>query len=200
MLAEQLVGHVDNSAYPLIDVNIAMTVVTPADARRRVPVLMLFSRSKRPAPHQPDQGDVDRVDQALKRMLAASDPELQAIFDQYPGYALVATPPTPTPTFGPPAPAYGVRLGEHPANVTLLQHGWGYALLDPGSVQADNGAGFTRGIVGLTNHGQPRTPDQWGALRAWSWGAARGLDYLEVDPAVDAHHVGIEGVSRYGKA
>ena len=39
-----------------------------------------------------------------------------------------------------------------------------------------------------------------GALRAWSWGAARGLDYLETDSAVDAKHVGIEGVSRYGKA
>ena len=45
-----------------------------------------------------------------------------------------------------------------------------------------------------------RKPDDWGALRAWSWGAARGLDYLETDPAVDAKHVGLEGVSRYGKA
>ena len=32
------------------------------------------------------------------------------------------------------------------------------------------------------------------------WGAARGLDYLETDKAVDAKRVGIEGVSRYGKA
>jgi len=39
-----------------------------------------------------------------------------------------------------------------------------------------------------------------GSLRAWAWGAARGLDYLETDPAVDAKKVGIEGVSRYGKA
>src|SRR5262249_34959719 len=30
--------------------------------------------------------------------------------------------------------------------------------------------------------------------------AARGLDYLELDPAVDAKHVSIEGVSRFGKA
>jgi hypothetical protein len=37
-------------------------------------------------------------------------------------------------------------------------------------------------------------------LRAWAWGAARALDYLQTDPAVDAKHVGIEGVSRYGKA
>jgi len=37
-------------------------------------------------------------------------------------------------------------------------------------------------------------------LRAWAWGAARGLDYLETDPAVNAKKVGIEGVSRFGKA
>src|SRR5205814_8679784 len=40
----------------------------------------------------------------------------------------------------------------------------------------------------------------WGALRAWAWGASRALDYLEKEPSVDAKHVGIEGVSRYGKA
>ena len=82
----------------------------------------------------------------------------------------------------------------------LLAKGWGYAVLAPYSVQADNGAGLTEGIIGLCNHGQPRKLDDWGALRAWAWGAGRGLDYLETDPAVDAKHVGIEGVSRYGKA
>jgi hypothetical protein len=82
----------------------------------------------------------------------------------------------------------------------ILQHGWGYAMIDPASIQADNGAGLRRGIIGLVNKGRPRNPDDWGALRAWAWGAARGLDYLETDPAVDARHVGIEGVSRYGKA
>ena len=82
----------------------------------------------------------------------------------------------------------------------LIADGWGYALLNPGSIQADNGAGLTKGIIGLVNKGQPRKPDDWGALRAWAWGASRGLDYLETDKAVDAKHVGIEGVSRYGKA
>ena len=48
--------------------------------------------------------------------------------------------------------------------------------------------------------GSSRTPEQWGSLRAWAWGAARALDYLETLPAVDAKRVGIEGVSRYGKA
>ncbi len=82
----------------------------------------------------------------------------------------------------------------------MIADGWGYAYIDPGSIQADNGAGLTKGIIGLVNKGQPRKPDDWGALRAWAWGASRGLDYLETDKAVDAKHVGIEGVSRYGKA
>jgi hypothetical protein len=82
----------------------------------------------------------------------------------------------------------------------LLADGWGVLLINPGSFQADNGAGLTRGIIGLTNQGQPRKPDDWGALRAWAWGASRALDYLSTRPDVDKNHVGIEGVSRYGKA
>ena len=90
--------------------------------------------------------------------------------------------------------------GGLPSTWQLIAAGWGFALLDPASVQADNGAGLTRGVIGLVNHGQPRHPEDWGALRAWAWGASRALDYLETVPAVDAKHVGIEGVSRYGKA
>ena len=59
---------------------------------------------------------------------------------------------------------------------------------------------MTKGIIGLVNKGQRRKPDDWGALRAWAWGASRGLDYLETDTSVDAKKVGIEGVSRFGKA
>jgi peptidoglycan/xylan/chitin deacetylase (PgdA/CDA1 family) len=82
----------------------------------------------------------------------------------------------------------------------LLAKGWGYAILIPTSVQADKGDGLAEGIIGLVNKGQPRRLDDWGALRAWAWGASRGLDYLETDRFVDAKHVGIEGLSRYGKA
>ena len=81
-----------------------------------------------------------------------------------------------------------------------LSNGWGYAVIVPTSYQADNGAGLTKGIIGLCNKGQPRKPDDWGALRAWAWGASRALDYFETDKAVDAKQVGIEGLSRYGKA
>ncbi|HEV2454093.1 MAG TPA: acetylxylan esterase, partial [Verrucomicrobiae bacterium] len=82
----------------------------------------------------------------------------------------------------------------------VLAKGWGYAVLIPTSVQADYGSGLTAGIIGLCNRGRPRRLDDWGALRAWAWGASRALDYFQTDPAVDAKRVGIEGHSRYGKA
>jgi hypothetical protein len=99
--------------------------------------------------------------------------------------------PPPGRRFGPPGPSREEKL---------IEAGWGFVHLFPNSIQADNGAGLTRGIVGLCNKGQPRKPDDWGSLRAWGWGASRALDYLETDRAVDAKRVGIEGVSRYGKA
>jgi lysophospholipase L1-like esterase len=89
---------------------------------------------------------------------------------------------------------------DPPATEQLIAGGWGYALLDTNTIQADSGAGLRQGIIGLTNKGQARKPDDWGALRAWGWGASRALDYLETDKSVDAARVGIEGVSRYGKA
>ena len=104
-------------------------------------------------------------------------------------------PDEPTPRFpGMPEPA------APPSPNQLIAAGWGYVSLNPSSIQADNGAGLTSGIIGLTNRGRRRTPEQWGALRAWAWGAARALDYLETLSSVDAKKVGIEGVSRYGKA
>ncbi len=94
--------------------------------------------------------------------------------------------------------------GRGPAGPTwqsqVLARGWGYASLNPGSIQADNGAGLTLGIIRLCNKGQPRKMDDWGALRAWAWGASRAIDYFETDKAVDAKHIAIEGHSRYGKA
>ena len=82
----------------------------------------------------------------------------------------------------------------------ILKRGWSYVLLDPNSIQADNGAGLNAGVIGLTNHGQPRKLDDWGVLRAWAWGASRLLDYLGTDPDTDARKVAIQGHSRYGKA
>jgi hypothetical protein len=99
-----------------------------------------------------------------------------------------------------PGPMMPPANADPPATEQLIAAGWGFATINPGSIQADNGAGLTKGVIGLVNKGQPRKPDDWGALRAWGWGASRGLDYLETDKAVNAKQVGIEGVSRYGKA
>ncbi len=103
------------------------------------------------------------------------------------------------------------KAGPKPWTQLLIEKGWGYAIFSPSSVQADSGGGkgfggsgpyqgLTTGIIGLCNKGQPRKPEDWGALRAWAWGASRALDYLETDKAVDAKQVGIEGLSRFGKA
>jgi hypothetical protein len=172
---QHIVGVVDNSACPEIEVNISMSLTMPKETDRPRPVLMIF------------------------------------------GW----TPFDPSP-FGPNYRFGGGQATEGPTKYDrLIEAGWGYAILNPSTVQADaggwrrpfrrpgqpeptagepSGAGLTRGIIGLVNHGRPRKPDQWGALRAWAWGASRGLDYLETLPEVDARRVGIDGVSRFGKA
>jgi hypothetical protein len=165
VVGKQLVGHVDNSSFPGITVDIQMTLVTPTDAKGPVPVMMMFGN--RPLPGMPA-------------------PEGRA----FPGGAAGPG----RAGFAPPASS------DPPATDQLIADGWGYASISPASIQADNGAGLTKGIIGLVNKGEYRKPDDWGSLRAWAWGASRGLDYLETDKSVDAKKVGIEGVSRYGKA
>jgi hypothetical protein len=156
VIVRQLVGHVDNSSYPLVTVDIQLTLTTPAKAAGPVPVMMELSFGRRPT--------------------GANAPPV-----------------------APPAGAPPVQPGPT-WQQQVLAKGWGYAILVPSSIQADNGAGLTKGVIGLVNRGQPRKVDDWGALRAWAWGASRALDYFETDKSVDAKAVGIEGVSRYGKA
>jgi lysophospholipase L1-like esterase len=161
VVGRELTGHVDNAVYPEITVDIPLTLVLPAGAKGRAPVMILF----RPG----------TLDQALGRPAPQPAPA--------------------NPFVRPPAPG-----DDAPAAEQLILDGWGFAFLNPTSVQADNGAGLRQGIIGLTNKGQPRKPDDWGVLRAWAWGASRALDYFESDPAIDARRVGVEGISRYGKA
>jgi hypothetical protein len=54
----------------------------------------------------------------------------------------------------------------------VLSRGWGFAILTPTSVQADNGAGLTKGIIGLCNKGQPRKVDDWGRCEPGRGGPA----------------------------
>jgi hypothetical protein len=192
VLAKDLIGEVDNSSYPAISVKIHMTLVTPENATGPVPVLVMFGRAGFPAPKEPSDVDLGRINTAWKALLVQQDPSLKDVLASHPAWQPVKATPFQLPQLN--------ADGDPPNPWQLIAAGWGFALLDPASVQADDGAGLTRGIIGLVNKGQPRTPEEWGALRAWGWGAGRALDYLLNDPAVDATHVGIEGVSRYGKA
>ncbi len=192
VIAKQLVGHVDNSDYPLIDVNINMVLVLPLNVKGPVPVLIMFGFPSLPAPAQPSPADMEKLNSAFKKMMIQQDPEMKVIFDRYPAYSPVTRLAGPN-FFAPPST-------DLSPTEQLLAAGWGYCVLEPNSVQADNGAGITRGIIGLVNKGQPRKPNDWGALRAWAWGASRALDYFETDSLINSKKVGIEGVSRYGKA
>ena len=192
VVAKQIVGHVDNNEYPLVNVDIKMMLVVPMNVKGPVPVLMMFGQPYFPAPAQPSADDMETLNTTFKEMMIKTNPAVKAIFDKYPAYSPVTK--LSINFFAPPP------VGDAPPTEQLLAAGWGYCTIDPTSVQADNGDGLTKGIIGLVNKGQPRKPDDWGALRAWTWGAARALDYLETDTLVDAKKVGIEGVSRYGKA
>ena len=153
VITKRLSGHVDNSAYPLVKVDIDLTLTTPANANGPVPVIMEFGLSP--------------------EVLAALAKRFPEMFK----------------------PGAGPTWQQQ-----VLTKGWGYAVYIPTSVQKDNGEGLTQGVIGLVNKGQPRGLEDWGALRAWAWGASRALDYFETDKSVDAKQVGVEGHSRYGKA
>ena len=172
VITKKLVGHVDNAKCPQIKVDIQLTLTTPADAKGPVPVMMEFGFAfGGPRPGGPPG--------KAATPKAGEGPQTKA-----------------TPKAGPPGgPGGGPSWQQQ-----VLAKGWGYAIIVPNSIQADNGAGLTKGIIGLCNKGQARKPEDWGALRAWAWGASRTLDYFETDKAVDATQVGIEGLSRYGKA
>jgi hypothetical protein len=98
-------------------------------------------------------------------------------------------------------PSFGGKGGPNSWQQQALNKGWGHGTIFPGSIQPDNSR-LREGIIGLTNKGQPRRPDDWGALRAWAWGVSRLIDYFEANPdsGVDPTKVCITGVSRYGKA
>jgi hypothetical protein len=156
VVTKDIVGHLDNSTYPLIIVDVQLSLTTPEEAAGPVPVIMEFGLG------------------------VAAQAALRARFTDA---------------------QWAVFQGTGPSwQSQVLSKGWGYAILIPTSVQADNGEGLTQGVIGLTNRGQPRKPGEWGALRAWAWGASRAVDYFETDKSVDARRIGIEGLSRYGKA
>jgi hypothetical protein len=194
IVASRVIGHVDNSAYPDISLDIPMMLVRPARAKTPLPVLIMFQFGpvSFPAPAQPSADELARINAALKKQMLAQDPSLTSVLESHPAWQPVTLSPRP------PAPLD--IEGNPPPLQQLIADGWAVAILEPTTIQPDSGAGLTRGIIGLTSHGQPRKPEDWGVLRAWAWGASRALDYLATQSDLDVKHIGIEGVSRYGKA
>ena len=221
-----VVGHVDNSSYPAITVDIQLSVTTPADAIGPVPVIIGFGGGfgggrgvfqRRGGARQGGSGESPR------RGNISPGANLNTVPNQFMaamagGEAERSVPRRPDES----SAEYQRRLMQERLELNrtrgfagfggmggmsgpswqqrCLEQGWGYGSLNPNSIQADNGSGLTSGIIGLCNKGQPRDLDDWGALRAWAWGADRMLDYFETDSDVDARQVGITGHSRYGKA
>ena len=166
VITKTLSGHVDNSAFTNITVDIQARFSVPANATGPVPILIQFGGGFGAFPAR--GGGTNGAGGARRG--------------------------------GPGGPGGGFG-GGIPAQA--IAKGWGYGSINPGSIQADAGGNALRqGIIGLVNKGQPRKPEDWGALRAWGWGVGKLIDYFEANPAakVDPKKVGIEGVSRYGKA
>ncbi len=68
VVAKWLVGKADNSKYPLINVEINMMLVVPANVKGPVPVLMMFGgRPVFPAPTQPSPDEMDKLNAAFSR-------------------------------------------------------------------------------------------------------------------------------------
>ncbi len=119
IFTKTLIGHVDNSSYPLITVDIQLSLSTPANATGPVPVIMEFGFSPETLA-------------AIKKRFTAEQ--------------------------------WAAFTGTGPTwQQQVLAKGWGYATIIPTSVQADNGAGLTEGIIGLVNKGQPRKSRRLGS-------------------------------------
>ena len=65
-IVKQIFGHVDNSEYPLINVDINMIEVLPTNVKGPVPVLMMFGLPSFPSPAQPIPGDMEKLNLAFK--------------------------------------------------------------------------------------------------------------------------------------
>lgn len=156
VIRESLLGRVDNSAAPSIEVNIELTLTRRADQQGAAPVIINLTWSK------------EFIERFRSRM---SEEQIRAF------------------------------NGDSPAwQKQVLDRGWVVAEYVPTSVQADNADGLRQGIIGLVNKGEARGPEDWGALRAWGWGASKAIDYFETRPEYDQQRVTIGGHSRYGKA
>lgn len=181
LVEDNLVGRMPDAA---AHVRVDWTVLTAE--RKEIGGVPALIRTMRGAASMPDgrKGPVIEAEITTPEKPAGPMP---AVIDYT--FVFPANFPRPANFTPPPSPA-----------IAALRHGWAYIAYYPYSVQADNGAGLNEGIIGLVNGGRPRAPTEWGALRAWGWGASRIADLLERDSAIDGTRLALAGLSRFGKS
>lgn len=90
----------------------------------------------------------------------------------------------------------GIRTGRWPVD-EILKRGYGLATIHCGDIDPDFDDGFENGIHSLLDKNQA---SQWPTISAWAWGLSQAMDYLQLDPKIDANAVAVIGHSRLGKA
>ena len=186
VVKKTLVGHVDNSGYTNLTVDMQASFTVPANPTSPVPMMIEFGFG------------AGGFGGGARRSGAGTNVAYNTNTNAVGTNLLAAS----SKASGGRDGVGGRGFGGEPAWHSLaISNGWGYGTIVPTSFQPDNNR-LTTGIIGLTNKGQPRKPDDWGALRAWQWGVSRMIDYFEAHPdsMVDTKKIGIEGLSRYGKA
>src|SRR5581483_1371905 len=118
VIAKDVIGEVYNSIDPAITVKLHMTVVTPANAKGPVPVLMMFTRAGFPNPHEPSPEEFERINKAWKAILVQQDPSLKSVFDQHPAWELAKATPFQFPQLN--------EDGDLPNQWQLVAAGWGF--------------------------------------------------------------------------
>ena len=97
------------------------------------------------------------------------------------------------------APAFtapGEPLPPDPVQFALAR-GWVHVAYRPQLLQADTAATMREGVIGLARW--PRAATDWGALRAWAWGASQLRTELALDPRINGARISLAGHSRFGK-
>ncbi|WEK47216.1 MAG: hypothetical protein P0Y56_02735 [Candidatus Andeanibacterium colombiense] len=90
---------------------------------------------------------------------------------------------------GPPAPD---------SVAVALRHGFAHVAYRPQLLQPDSAATMKDGVIGLARW--PRAATDWGALRAWAWGASRLREELAKDRRINGERIALVGHSRFGKS
>lgn len=162
----------------------------PAKATGPVPVLLNFGWT-------------------ANNLAVPNDPGVKVgrVWSTTPGAIGNRVPATPPPT--------GTVSGGPGRNLNVLQvieRGYGFAVfnytdIDPDTLGVAPRGGppafspIAQGVrAAYLKPGQTEpSPDEWGSIAAWGWGASRIIDWFETVPEIDAKRIAITGASRLGK-